>query len=82
MFPLVALLLVAIHGAEQAFKMVLQDELEVVHVRRMMHAAVHIVDLFTHLRIHLARRRAAVGIAFAGGLQVTLEGLQAFIELL
>ncbi|MNN75799.1 hypothetical protein D3C81_1921260 [compost metagenome] len=39
LLALVALLAVLVHGAEQAFQMVLQDVLEIIQVGRFLHAA-------------------------------------------
>ncbi|MNI52677.1 hypothetical protein D3C73_1074790 [compost metagenome] len=82
LLALVALLLVLIHGSQQTFQVVLQHELEIVEVGCFLHATLQAVDLFADLRVHLSRRRKVVGVAIAGRLQVALERLQAFVELL
>ena len=81
LLALVTLLLVLIHGAQQTFKVVLQHVLEPLEVSSLLHAALQAVDLFTDLRIQFPRRRAVVGVACAGRLQVALERLQALVEL-
>lgn len=76
LLALVTLLLVMVHGAEQAFQVTFQHLLEVVQIGRLLHAVLQAIDLFADLRVHLPRRRTAVGMALAGGLQVALEGFR------
>ncbi|MCY1186458.1 hypothetical protein D9M73_273350 [compost metagenome] len=60
--------------------MIFQDVLEVIQVGCFLHAALQAVDLFTNLRVHRMGGSSAVGMTGAGGLQVALEGFQAFVE--
>ena len=56
LFPGIALLLVLIHGAEQAFEMIFQHLLEVIQVGSLLDTGLQAVDLLPDLRVHRPRR--------------------------
>ncbi|MNM99634.1 hypothetical protein D3C81_1121990 [compost metagenome] len=82
MLALVALLLMLVHGAQQAFEAAFKHMLEAVQIRRALDTALQAIDLLTQLIVHGSGRRAVVGMAVTGALQMALEGFQAFVELL
>ena len=82
LFAQVTLLLVFIHGAEQAFKVAFEHLLEAVQVGGVLHAALQAVHLLANLCVQLPRGQAAVGVAVAGDLQMPLECLETLVELL
>ncbi|MNJ53003.1 hypothetical protein D3C77_483750 [compost metagenome] len=82
LFALIALLLMLVHGAEQAFKAVFQNLLEAAQIGGTLHAGLQAIDLLTQLTVQIACRRRVVGMTFAGFMQMALERLQTLIELL
>ncbi|MNV31327.1 hypothetical protein D3C71_1226290 [compost metagenome] len=80
LLALIALFLVLVHGAQQAFEMVFQYVLEIFQVRGFLHAALQAIDLFADLRVHLSRSRTVVGVSRGGGLQVALERFETLVQ--
>ncbi len=82
LFAAITLVLVLVHGHQQAFQAVFQDVLEAVNIGGTLHTALQPVDMLSQLGIQLAGGRAVVGMPGTGLVQVTLETFEAFVELL
>lgn len=78
----ITLVLVLVHGHQQAFQAVLQDVLEAVDIGGTLHAALQPVYVLAQLGVQRAGGTAVVGMAGAGFMQMALEPLQALVELL
>ncbi|MNT14455.1 hypothetical protein D3C72_1494630 [compost metagenome] len=82
LLTLITLVLMLVHGAEQAFQAVFQNMLEAVKVGSTLNTALQAINLFTELVIQIAGGTRVVGMTFAGLMQMTLERLKSFVELL
>ena len=78
----VPLVLVLVHGDQQAFQAVFQDVLEAIDVGSALHTALQPIDMLAQLGVQLASGGAVVSMAGAGLVQVALEAFKALIELL